>query len=224
MTHDWSDVRERIARLAAAPGADQIFGASGHGHGWRLEPPLRPAELSEIEDQLGVELPGEYRSFLLTVGRGGAGPAYGVFPVRQLDGRWQWDGDGAEITALETLSQPFPHVAAFNPADGLPGPPVKEAFDSPEAFGAAEDAYWDDRYQVIDRPEHSVGLVYLCHLGCAYREALVVSGQARGQMWADERAGDGGFLPVIDDAGTPVGFAAWYRKWLDNSEAQLTKR
>ncbi|GAB3359757.1 hypothetical protein GCM10027452_25240 [Micromonospora halotolerans] len=47
---DWSDVREQLDRLAAAPGVD-------------------------AEAQWRVRLPNEYRSFLLEVGRGGVGPA-----------------------------------------------------------------------------------------------------------------------------------------------------
>lgn len=178
--------------------------------------------MGEIEDQLRVELPGEYRSFLLEVGRGGVGPAYGLFPVRRTDGRWRWYGDGADLTDLDTLAQPFPHVAAFNPADGLAEPPDEEDYGSEEAFNAAEDAYWEKRREAVFHPEHSIGLLYLCHLGCAQREALVVSGPARGQMWADLSASAEGFCPLTDIAGTPRGFAQWYRRWLDKAEAQLS--
>lgn len=213
---DWSDVRERLARLAAAPDAADGFSYSGHG--WELEPPLSAEDLTEAEAQLQITLPDEYRSFLLKAGRGGAGPAYGLFPIRKLDGRWQWEGDGADLTERDTLKLPFPHVEAFNPADGLPDPPDEEDYDSEEEFNAAEDAYWEHHNSVVYQPEHSVGLLYLCHLGCALREALVVSGPARGQMWADDTADDGGFRPLHDDDGTPLGFARWYRRWLDAAE------
>ena len=137
---DWSDVRERLARLAAAPSAVDAFESSGHG--WQLEPPMRAEELAEAEAQLQVELPGEYRSFLLEAGRGGAGPTYGLFPMRRTNGRWQWEGDGASLTDLDTLGQPFPHVVAFNPADDLPEPPDEANYHSVDEFNAAEDEYW----------------------------------------------------------------------------------
>jgi hypothetical protein len=41
-------------------------------------------------------------------------------------------------------------------------------------------------------------------------------------MWADDTADGGGFRPLADDDGTPLGFALWYRRWLDNAEAQLS--
>ncbi|MEV4691484.1 SMI1/KNR4 family protein [Micromonospora echinospora] len=59
-----------------------VFGANGHQ--WRREPPLTTDELAGLESQLDVELPAEYRSFLLQVSRGGAGPAYGLFPVQRV--------------------------------------------------------------------------------------------------------------------------------------------
>ncbi|MBW4702767.1 MULTISPECIES: SMI1/KNR4 family protein [unclassified Micromonospora] len=216
---DWSDVRGRLALLAAAPGAGAVFGAADHG--WQLELPLTTEELAQAEAQFQVELPAEYRSFLLEAGRGGAGPAYGLFPMRRLDGRWQWEGDGADLTTPEALGRPFAHVAAFNPADGLPAHPDEDDYDSQEAFTAAQDAYEEQYERLVFTPEHSMGLLYLCHLGCALREALVVSGPARGRMWADDIAEGGGFRPLHDDDGTPLGFARWYRRWLAAAEAQV---
>ncbi|MER7420897.1 SMI1/KNR4 family protein [Micromonospora peucetia] len=217
MTHiDWSDVPGRLARLAAHPGAEGVFGADAHR--WTLEPPLHAAELAELEGQLRVELPEEYRSFLLTAGRGGAGPAYGLFPPHRVDGRWAWEGDGADLTDRDTLARAFPHTEAFNPADALPEPPDEEDFDTVEAFNEAEEAYGERYDAVVYAPEHSIGLLYLCHLGCALREALVVTGPQRGRMWADDTAESGGFRPLRDDDGTSLGFARWYRRWLDAAE------
>jgi hypothetical protein len=219
MAHrDWSDVRGRLAELSTRPEAANVFGSTSHE--WRLEPPLRTAELAELESQLQIELPAEYRSFLEEVSRGGAGPAYGLFPVRRMNGVWQWETDCAGLTDLETLSRPFPHTDAVNPAVGLPDPPVRDAFASEGSFQDAEDAYWQHHDAVVFAPEHSVGLLYLCHLGCAHREALVISGLARGQMWADDTASDGGFRPLREPDGNPMGFVRWYRSWLDKAEEQ----
>lgn len=217
--HDWSDVPGRVAALARHPGAASVFGAAGHR--WDLAAPLSGDDLADLESGLGVRLPSEYRSFLAQAGGGGAGPAYGLFPVHRADGGWRWEGDGAELTDLASLTLPFPHVDAFNPGNDLPDPPDEADYDTIEAFNEAENAYWDEYDDVVFRPEHSVGLLYLCHLGCAYREGLVVSGPARGQMWADDTAGDAGFRPLLDDDGTRMGFARWYRRWLDGAEAHV---
>jgi hypothetical protein len=71
-------------------------------------------------------------------------------------------------------------------------------------------------------PEHSVGLLHLCHLGCADREVLVVSGPGRGEMWADD-TDDGGSRPLLDRAGNRFGFRQWYQKWLGEAEAAVAQ-
>jgi len=173
---------------------------------------------------LDVKLPNEYRSFLLQVSRGGTGPGYGLFPVHRVDGRWRWEGDGADLTELGTLSRSFPHTDAFNPAAALPDPPDEADFASEAEFNEAEDAYWEQHDAVAFSPEHSTGLLYLSHLGCAYREALVISGPARGQMWADDTAVDGGFRPLREPDGSPLSFTGWYRGWLEQAEEQTQSR
>jgi hypothetical protein len=58
---------------------------------------LTPAELDELQHQIGVELPADCQQFLLNVDRGGAGPFYGIIPVRRVDGPWQWRGDTQQL-------------------------------------------------------------------------------------------------------------------------------
>ncbi|MEU4241718.1 SMI1/KNR4 family protein [Actinoplanes sp. NPDC026619] len=216
---DWSAIGERVRRLSAHAHADQVFGANHHR--WELQAPLTTDELAEAEAQLRAELPGEYRAFLLQVSRGGAGPAYGLFPLQRAGGWWRWDGEGADLTDGETLAQPFAHTDAFNPADGLPEPPEPDTFGSEAAFNEAEDAYWEQHDATVFVADHAIGLLYLCHLGSAYREAIVVSGPARGQMWADDTAGSGGFRPLLRPDGGRLSFTDWYRSWLETAELQV---
>jgi hypothetical protein len=205
---DWSDVRPRVAALAGRPGAERVFGATAHG--WQLDAPLTEPEVADAESQLGVTFPAEYRSFLRQAGRGGAGPAYGLFPLRPAGGRWQWEGDGASFNQPESLARPFGHIRAFNPADELPPQPANRN---------DEEAWWELHDKLLYDPAHSAGLLYLCHLGCALREALVVTGPSRGQMWADETADEEGFHPLQNPDGSRMTFADWYRNWLGECEA-----
>ncbi|MDR6323474.1 SMI1/KNR4 family protein [Actinoplanes couchii] len=211
---DWSDIRPRLAALAAHPRSGEVFGSGGHE--WVLEPALTGPELADLEAQFGVELPADYRAFLRQAGRGGAGPAYGLFPVLRKGDSWRWSGDGADLTETARLAEPFPHTEAFNPAEGFPEPPDEEEGED------AEDAYWEEHTRMLAEVS-TPGLLYLCHLGCAYREALVVSGPHRGVMWADDMADDGGYRPVPDTDGQPQTFTRWYRTWLDQAEATVSK-
>jgi hypothetical protein len=188
-----------------------------------LEKPLTAAELAELEGQIGVRLPEEYRRFLLVMGAGGAGPAYGVFPVRRgVDGRWAWHGDGAGLTDLTRLAEPFPirratpeQLAAMEQER-----PEEEDFEDIEEFDDAFEA-WQERWEpLLWGDDRTVGAVCLCHLGCAQRQWLVVSGPAAGQIWEDERADDLDLRPATGPDGTPLTFAAWYLGWLRETAAR----
>ncbi|MFM9368465.1 SMI1/KNR4 family protein [Streptomyces sp. Da 82-17] len=221
----WVGVRQRVEAAGGGPGSGKVFGALGHE--WVLEDPLTPGELAELEAQIGVRLPAEYRAFLLEVGAGGAGPAYGLFPVRRVQGRWRWEGDGADLADLSLLAEPFPErgpdpelVDAL-----LDERPEEEDFDDIEEFDDASEA-WDERWAaVMFAPERTAGAIVVSHRGCAQREWLVVSSSHRGTIWSDCRADDVDLAPLLADDGTPVRFAQWYTGWLEKAErAALSAR
>jgi hypothetical protein len=216
--YEWHDVRRRIARVAECTAAANIFGSSIHR--WQLEPPLSTAELCEIENQLHVRMPDDYRSFLLQCSRGGAGPHYGVFALRKVKGRWYWE-DECLLNDLERLNEPFPHVEAFNPDDWVPEEPVEDDFESEEAYEEALDRWQKQRDEVVYNPKNTLGFLYLCDLGCALREGVVITGPARGGMWIDQMVDGAGFKPLTDDDFKPLTFAGWYAGWLDDVERQL---
>ena len=54
------------------------------------------------------------------------------------------------------------------------------------------------------------GTLVLCDEGCGYLHLLVVSGEARGQVWVDALVSDVGIFPIAPT------FSDWYERWLDN--------
>ncbi|WP_405658548.1 SMI1/KNR4 family protein [Streptomyces sp. NBC_01166] len=214
----WSGVRERVVALGAQPWSGKVFGS--HGHEWALEDPLADDGLAELEAQVGVQLPDDYRSFLTRVGAGGAGPAYGLFPVRRVQGRWRWEGDGADLADLSMLAQPFPDRGP-DPRDLdalLAVRPEEEDFDEIEDFDDAIEA-WDERWETLMfAPERTAGAIVISHLGCAQREWLIISGTHRGSIWSDCRADDADLVPLLDQAGSPITFNRWYIDWLERAE------
>ncbi|MFG2776166.1 SMI1/KNR4 family protein [Streptomyces sp. NPDC048350] len=221
---EWKGVRQRVEALGASPQSSEVFGALGHE--WVLEEPLGHAELAELEEQIQVRLPEEFRSFLVHVGAGGAGPAYGVFPVRRVQGRWRWEGDGAELADLSRLAEPFPEqgpdpkllekLAAEQPGE--------EDFEETEEFDDAIEA-WDERWDgVMFNPDRTVGAIVLSTRGCALRDWLVLTGPHRGTMWSDDRADEADLAPRLNDDGTPVTFAHWYTDWLHQAERRPKPR
>ncbi|MFE5711496.1 SMI1/KNR4 family protein [Streptomyces sp. NPDC056501] len=214
----WSGVRQRVVALGTQPSSGKVFGSLGHR--WVLEDPLTHEGLAELEAQAGVRLPDDYRSFLTCVGAGGAGPAYGLFPVRRVQGRWRWEGDGADLADLAMLAQPFPDHGP-NPEDLdalLAVRPEEEDFDEIEDFDDAIEA-WDERWEALMfAPERTAGAIVISHLGCAQREWLIITGTHRGTIWSDCRADDADLAPLLDQAGKPVTFTRWYDDWLYMAE------
>lgn len=216
----WVGVRERVRALGVSPAGAGVFGSWGHR--FALDEPLTSAEVADLEAQIGVVLPEEYREFLLQVGAGGAGPAYGVFPVRRIQGRWRWEGDGADLADLSRLGEPFPrqgpdqeHVRSL-----LAERPEEEDFEEIEDFDDAIES-WDERWEpVMFSPDRTVGAVVISHLGCAARQWLIISGPEQGRIWSDNRVDDEDLTPLLDERGEPTTFARWYLTWLDESERQ----
>jgi hypothetical protein len=63
-------------------------GFGWESHRYRLNPPLKERLLTDFEQTHGVTLPTEFRRFVLEVGDGGAGPAYGLQTYRNW-GQWR---------------------------------------------------------------------------------------------------------------------------------------
>ncbi|MGJ7420396.1 SMI1/KNR4 family protein [Streptomyces cinereoruber] len=214
----WAGIRQRVEALKASSAGSDVFGARGHR--WVLEQPLSHAELAELEAQMKVTLPEEFRAFLLLVGAGGAGPAHGMFPVRRVQSRWRWEGDGADMADLSRLAEPFPEQAPDPELVEalLAERPEEEDFDEIEEFDDAIEA-WDERWDaVMFAPERTVGAIVICHLGCAQREWLIISGSHRGTIWSDCRVDDADLAPLLGRDRKPVTFAQWYLDWLRQAE------
>lgn len=174
-------IRDRLAALASSDPEFRRFGAARHRY--RSRPVLSEGEIAAFETRHGVRLPEDYRTFLARFGDGGAGPYYGLIP---LDGVGLGEYFGADRSTPGLLATRFPHTTSpWNPYDEL-----------------GEDEYLDQRWVA--------GTLIVCEFGCAAFHRLVVTGPARGQVWFDDRASDGGLTRVAD------GFAPWYEAWLAN--------
>lgn len=128
------------------------------------------------------------------------------FPVRRVQGRWRWEGDGADLADLAVLAQPFPEHGPDPEALGalLAARPEEGDFEEIEDFDDAIEA-WDERWEpLMFAPERTAGAIVISHLGCAQREWLIISGAHRGTIWSDCRADDVDLVPLLDQAGKPV--------------------
>lgn len=167
-----SKLKARLDELREADSAFQVFGAESHRYHTSI--PMTEEEVLAFEKQHEIVLPEEYRTFLLTMEREGAGPYYGLYPPT---------GYSYELENVKSnfLSLPFPHQEPWIVAEDDMDQSVLD--EEHNYFGN----YWVQ------------GAMGLCHYGCGVYFLLVVTGQVCGQIWADDRVSDGGVYPIAKD-------------------------
>src|SRR5690606_3021024 len=125
------------------------------------------------------ELPVSFRAFLTEVGHGGAGPSLGLWDLEQAlrhDVKSERFRSDEEIRSF--YSTPFPHTQTWNP-------PIEEETEE----------YLESRW--------ITGSMVVSEYGCGSYHRLVITGEAAGQVWFDDRANDHGMDPQAD-------FFEWY--------------
>lgn len=177
-------VQHRLRELAAADPQLQQFGARQHRY--QLSPTVSAEDLTRFEQDNGITLPDAYREFITTIGDGGAGPYLGMYRHDSTD--WDNPNHPPEERRPGFLATAFPHAERFQPyRPGL----------------SDEDILYDSSWLS--------GSLVLAAYGCGAYFRLVVTGDARGQVWFDDLASDEGLTPGPD-------FYDWYQAWLDNPE------
>jgi hypothetical protein len=176
--------------------------------------PIKARDLIAWERSHGIELPADYRTFLLEVGNGGAGPGAGLWPI----GQWAPMTDLLELIdpSLGDLKTPFPHREAWNLSEErLEGPD----FDNDDEEDAYNEALNEEYFtsSLVD------GAFWICHHGCAIYSLLVVTGDERGNVWRDGRGEYTGISPHTDKAGRRVSFGDWYLDWVTTTLHSLKR-
>ena len=204
---------DKLVKLAAADKGFNVFGANSHRY--ETNHVLSEPEVRVVEEKYRFTLPKEYRWFVTTVGNGGAGPFYGIFPLGKHDA-------GHDLTSWEkgglvgSPGLPFQHAKAWNlpPAFWADQPDPGEEVSEEE-----EDALWEAWDQKLEEKYWDLsvmqGAIPICHEGCALRNWLVTTGPLAGNIWRDMRADNEGIAPLKNANGTPMSFVDWYLSWLD---------
>lgn len=181
-----------------------VFGAEAHG--FQMDPVLDEEDVVAFEEEYHVRLPEDFREFLTTIGNGGAGPFYEVFPLGMMDdnfGRREWKEEDGTVGVLR---EPFPFQEEWNDVSGMPD------------FDLCDDAeYWRLHEKFTEKYWSGTlvnGAIPICHKGCAIRIWLVISGVQAGFLWEDRRSEFAGLRPVTLSTGKPATFSEWYGEWL----------
>lgn len=83
------ELKEKLEEAKKADAQLKYFGSKQHKY--CLNMPATLNEVKQFEESIGVELPEDYRNFLLYLGNGGAGPFYGLYSLQQVKSWIYWD-------------------------------------------------------------------------------------------------------------------------------------
>lgn len=122
-------------------------------HRFELNPCASEEVAAAFEAKHGIELPEDYRAFLLEMGNGGAGPYYGILPLDEFDSHQIIDEVPSDYLARQNRI----------PEEVAPGN------DWLEKLSLTEDELFE-------------GTIALAEQGCTYYSLLVVSGPHRGRV------------------------------------------
>ncbi|WP_306332985.1 SMI1/KNR4 family protein [Streptomyces sp. KL118A] len=222
----WAGVRERVLALREAPNRRAVFGAyfKEYGHRFELRPVLTEEQVDAVERRRGGTFPAEYRSFLMEVGAGGAGPDYGVFTVEppETETETEFEPDSG-VTSEPGRALPFRPERTAEWEEHQAAEPQRSAYgDSDEDGERFREAYaaWDKRDDEL-LESLTEGALYVSEQGCGYYTLLALTGPERGTMWQDVRAAAEGVIPFAFPGSTDrVTFAEWYVHWLTRAERQ----
>lgn len=95
---------ERILAMLAEVRSKRLSCFGSDSHQFRLNKPLSEQELVQFESKHGITLPADFRCFLQTVGNGGAGPYYGIYPLASCEFIDEMKGD----IPSDILARPCP--------------------------------------------------------------------------------------------------------------------
>jgi len=185
-----------------------LFGASTHRY--RLNACLSREELQKFEALVGVTLPDEYRDFLLRFGNGGAGPGYGLLPLKESIREFGND-------PLQTMSRPFiPPRSARAKVEG-------RAYPEDGLLPLAHIGCGHMWMLVVSGAER--GAIWSYQSGGDYDPACLElpdypSGATLEQrLKANDRLADA----LLSNPSSRLGFWDWYMDWLDRTSTQVRR-
>jgi hypothetical protein len=196
-------IRQKLEELKAKDVEFMTFGSkeAWAGHEYELYPVVEADYLAEIEREANIVLPEEYKIYLTQVADGGAGPCYGLYPVKQAIERTMRQFK-SESEYLGEFFAPFP----------LPDADVAEYLRTAEEHS-------DDDFEAFPAPDILPGILYLAEYGCGGYYVLIVSGEQHGKVWFCH---SDGYLNPCYSGGQQHSFFDWFERWLDTSLARLS--
>lgn len=192
-------IKTKLADLKVKDNQNAVFGAQFHKY--QLSAMLKEADIAAFEKRFNIELPSDYKLFLLLMGNGGAGPYYGIQPL--------------EDSLFEELN--------YKDKSELINPALPCVFSEAWNMTVDESVYNDEKqysafiYEYYNK-KWVRGMLRICDMGALATANLVVNGNEYGNIWIDDRGEENGIYPFqLAGKQDRVSFIEWYEHWLDCS-------
>jgi len=202
-------IKTKLTELRQCDKDKSLFGASIHEY--KLNNVLTVKEIRNFESTHNIILPKGYVLFLINIGNGGAGPFYGLEPLKNTIFN---DLDYPDPEDLLNPSKPFLHKEPWN----IEFIPTVTEQESQEKFDEEYDKFSNQYFNsnIIS------GTLNICNFGCAVSLLLIVNGPEYGTIWTDDRASDMGIYPSKQLGNSyKITFLDWYELWLNNSISKI---
>lgn len=195
-------IKNKLNNLKAIDIDFEIFGSEGHKY--KFNSTLTESEILDFEKKYNLVLPDGYKSFLMEVGNGGAGPFYGLLSL--------YDNEGESVNLDYDFGFDLENpclLQKYNFYD--------EKIENAETENE-EQELWDLKDSLINEDYQNAkkGITFLCHEGCGMYSVLVLKGKESGTVWWFNFSDDVGVLPILFKK-KKVNFLDWYEMWLDKS-------
>lgn len=174
---------------------------------YQLGPCLEESNIRSIEKQYRLTIPDDYRRFLIEVGNGGAGPAWGLYSIEEGFKKLEF-----ELKNIPNFfERPFPHTTTWEEPDEACGEDnLDQATGSLPIcnFGCAIDFIL-----VLIGPEQ--GNIWMDDRATCNGIAPLT--KVDGKIYWP-------YYETAPSSGTHVDFYTWYNTWLDKEISGLNSR
>jgi hypothetical protein len=231
----WERIKVRVEALKKQDNTLEVFGAKHHLY--RINHCLAEEEIAKFEQENDIQLSEDYRTYLKFFGNGGAGPHYGVIPLRKaaceafpLDVPFKFtlpyfpDVDVDQFFEYDHATRTTRYF--FESHEAL----IEAIYGTEEAYLKATnyvedttlDAFTDEEFKEYQAFTKYGGILWLCEEGCGHISFLVVRGEEYGAMWGDSTVSDYGIYPHTRKGDktfkSRLSFVEWFSEWLEKSE------
>ena len=180
-------LRKLVKKASSFDPSCNVFGASKHKY--QLNPVISLEEVKAYEQRHKIKLPSEYVFFITQVGNGGAGPYYGIYPLKTKE------------ECYVTAGTPFI-------SSKLTDQQWKEKWELFEQKCQEDEDDLDDLYDQIEK-ETCQGTYGIGTQGCTYENLAIAQGEEENRIFYVNISWNSEYLPYD----TEMNFLEWYENF-----------